>query len=216
MPANQTNRETGETAARTLLIDFEMFANVSRTWGVYEQNVIKIVRPRMVCSVAWKWLGESKTYVKALPDFPTYKKDKFNNLELMRHVRDLMNRAAIIVGHNVDAFDIKRGNVDIIKGNLDAPVPFRTIDTLKIARQKFGFNSNRLGDLCEFLGIPAKVKHPGFEMWEKCEEGDMAAWAHMKRYNKGDVDPCLEGVYRKFIPWYRPRWLVRMERGQKP
>lgn len=216
MPANQTNRESGETAVSTLLIDFELFPNLCYTWGMFEQNVIQIVRPRMICSVAWKWLGDSKAYVKALPDFSEYRRDKFSNLELMRHIRDLVNQASIVVGHNVDAFDLKRGNTDMIKGNLQPPAPYRTIDTLKIARQKFGFNSNRLGDLCDFLGVPGKVKHEGFALWGKCMAGDMKAWGRMKRYNKGDVDPCLEGVYRKLIPWYRPRWLTRIQEGKRP
>lgn len=197
---------------RTLLLDFEAFPNLAYTWGFYEVNVIKVVRPRIVCSVAWKWADTGKKGVAALPDFSEYRRNKFTNRALMQHIRDLANDAQIIVGHNVDAYDIKRGNTDMLKNELDPPAEFKTIDTLKIARQKFGFNSNRLGDLCEYLGVPGKVQHEGFALWEKCMAGDMRAWSRMKKYNLGDVDPCLEGVWKKFAPWYRPRWLTRMER----
>jgi hypothetical protein len=71
---------------------------------------------------------------------------------------------------------------------------------LEFARHKFDFNSNRLDDLGAFLGLGRKVKHPGFEMWEKCLEGDPEAWALMEKYNKGDV-VLLEKVYRKLRPW---------------
>lgn len=201
---------------KTLLLDLEAFPILGYTWGVREQDVIKIVRPRMICSVGWKWFGESKkAQVMALPDFDEYKRDPFSNHGLMEHLRDLCNQAQIVVGHNVDAYDIRRGNTDILRNEIDPPAPFKTIDTLKVARQKFGFMSNRLNDLCEFLGVPGKFRHEGFPLWEACMRGDMKAWGRMKKYNRTDVDPCLEGIYRKMIPWYRPRWLTRLEQGQK-
>jgi hypothetical protein len=208
-------RRGGELSGKILLLDFELFPNLCYTWGAYEQNVIKIVRPRMICSVAWKFVGEKKAHVLALPDFKEYKGSPFTNDGLMRHTRDLFNEASIIVGHNLDNFDLKRGRVDIIKNEIDPPADFKTIDTLKIARQKFGFNSNRLNDLCEFLGGPSKVRHEGFPLWEACMNGDMAAWSRMRKYNLGDVDPCLEFIYKKLSPWHRPRWLQRLERGLK-
>lgn len=199
---------------KVLLFDLESFPNLVYTWGIYEQNAIKVVRHRMVCSIAWKWLGDSKTQVVALPDFPEYRTSKFTNRSLMKVIRDLLNEADIAVAHNIDQFDLKRSKTDMVKVGLKPLNEFRTIDTLKIARQKFGFNSNSLGALCDYLGIPGKVKHEGFPLWEACMEGDLKAWKKMKEYNVGDVDPCLEGVYKVLSPWYRPRWLSRMEQGE--
>ena len=76
----------------------------------------------------------------------------------------------------------------------------RTIDTLRFARHKFDFNFNRLGDLGEFLGLGKKVRHWGFDLWDRCMKGDLVAWELMKRYNKGDVR-LLRKVYFEMRPW---------------
>lgn len=209
---------------KILLIDLEAFPLVGYAWDLREVNIIKVLRSRMICSVAWKWYGQKIVHVRALPDFPEEyvqnwesavpgKLVQFTNRSLMEYIRDLVNRAQIVVGHNVDKYDLRRANTDIIRYQLDVPAPYKTIDTLKIARQKFGFMSNRLQDLCEFLGIPGKVRHGGFELWERCMAGEMGAWDEIRRYNRGDIDPCLEQVFERFRPWHRPRWLTRMERG---
>ena len=41
------------------------------------------------------------------------------------------------------------------------PSPYKTIDTLKIARKYFGFNSSKLDDLGRVLGAGEKVRHGG-------------------------------------------------------
>jgi hypothetical protein len=201
LSANKTNRESGETATRIGLFDVECFPNLVYTWAYYEQNVIKIVRHRMICSFAWKWLGESKVKVLALPDFKTYRRNKFDNRELIEALYALMSEAAIVVGHNIDEFDDKRSRTEMIRRGILPPPPHKSIDTLKVARSKFDFNRNSLGELGEFLGVGAKVKHPGFQMWEDCMAGKPAAWRNMKRYNAGDVSPLLEQVYLRMRPW---------------
>ncbi len=188
---------------KILLIDIESSPNVSLTWGKYDQNVLHFVRHRQIITVAWKWLGEKKVYGLSLPMFPTYKKDPLSNRELMREIHKLMNQADIVIGHNVRCFDDKRIDTDLIKWGFKPPSPHRVIDTLEVARQRFDFNSNKLGDLGEFLGVGGKVKHPGMQMWIDCMDGKPEAWNHMLRYNKGDVYPLLEKVYLKMRPWIR-------------
>lgn len=201
MTANQTNRFGGETAtAKVLLFDVETSPNIGYTWGLWEQNVIKIIRPRQIMCFSWKWLGEKKSHVLAMPDFPGYRKDRENNRLLILALHRLISQADIVIGHNVDGFDDKRANTDFIKHGLNPPPPHKTVDTLKVARSKFQFNSNKLGDLGTFLGVGQKVKHWGFDLWRRCLDGDPKAWALMKRYNRGDVD-LLERVYLKERPW---------------
>jgi hypothetical protein len=203
--ANKTKPVRVETAAkdvsRILLLDVETSPNIGYTWGTWEQNVIKVIQQRQIICFAWKWLGDKETQVLALPDFPAYRRNRQDNRALIHEFHALISKADIAVGHNIDGFDDKRANTDFIRHGLPPPPPHKTIDTLKIARSKFGFNSNRLDDLGEFLGIGKKVKHWGFELWERCMQGDPEAWALMKKYNRGDIDPLLEGVYLKFRPW---------------
>jgi hypothetical protein len=119
---------------------------------------------------------------------------------LVLELHRLISQSSVAIGHNVDRFDDRRANTDFIKHNLPPPPPHKTIDTLKVAKKYFDFNSNKLDSLGEFLGVGRKVKHSGFEMWERCLEGDQDAWDSMKRYNAQDV-ALLERVYLKLRPW---------------
>jgi len=119
----------------------------------------------------------------------------------MLALHKLTSMADVTVGHNIKKFDDRRANTDFIKHGLIPPPKHKMIDTLEFARHKFDFESNKLDDLAQFLKIGKKVKHWGFELWERCMNGDPVAWALMKKYNKADVDPLLEGVYLKMRPW---------------
>lgn len=198
--ANKTNPATGETAARVLLFDVETSPNIGYTWGKWEQNVIEFIKERQIICFSWKWLGEKKSKVLALPDFPGYKRDPDSNKALILALHKLFSRADIIVGHNIDKFDDRRANTDFFKHGLTPPPPHKTVDTLKVARSKFDLNSNKLNDLGAFLGVGQKVKHGGFVLWLGCMKGDPKAWALMKKYNRGDVD-LLERVYLRERPW---------------
>lgn len=187
-------------AARVLLFDVETSPNISFTWGKWDQNVIEFIKERQIICFAWKWLGENKTHVLALPDFPGYKRNRDNNKALIAELHKLISKADIVIGHNIDGFDDKRANTDFIKHGFPPPPPHKTVDTLKVARSRFQFNSNKLNDLGAFLGLGQKVKHWGFELWRRCLEGDPVAWSLMKKYNRGDVD-LLEKVYLKERPW---------------
>lgn len=201
MPSvTKTNRVSGEDTLRVLLYDLETSPNIGYTWGTHETDVIKVIYPRQIISIAWKWLGEEKVHVLSLTHFPGYKKDRRDNRRLMEAIHKLFSQADIVVGHNVKRFDDRRAHTDFIKHGLKPPPPHRQVDTLEFARFKFDFNSNRLGDLGEFLGLGGKVKHPGFEMWEGCLNGDPKSWALMEKYNRGDVE-LLERVYLKLRPW---------------
>jgi hypothetical protein len=209
MPANQTKAVKPETAVkprwklephRGLYLDVEMFANLSRTWGTYEQNVIKIERHRMICCFAWQFLDESKIGWLGLPSFPGYKRDPFNAKSLLRALHGLVSKASFLVGHNMKRYDHRRMNTDFIIAGLPPLPPIRTVCTLEFAKFKFDFNSNRLGDLCEVLGVQHKRDSGGYETWDRCEKGDPAAWKKMEYYNRGDV-VSGKGVYLKMRPW---------------
>jgi len=183
---------------RILFCDIETFPNKSYTWGKWEQNVMDFIDQWYILSIGYKWLGGS-TKVMALPDFKGYKpysKDE----KLVKFIWDLFNEADIVIAQNGDNFDIKKINTRFLIHGLPPPAPYKTIDTLKVARSKFSFNSNKLDDLGRDLGIGRKVEHEGFPLWLKCEKGDLKAWKRMKRYNKQDVDLLAE-LYEKELPY---------------
>lgn len=184
-----------------LLYDVETSPNLAYIWGKYEQNALgDFIEERQIISVAWKWLGEKKIHVMALPMFASYSRDPHNNRALIVRLHKLFSRADIVVGHNVVCFDDKMSNTGFIKHGLPPPPPHQSVDTLKVARSKFRFNSNKLDDLGAFLKLGRKVRHRGFELWVRCMRGEKRAWSIMKKYNKGDV-ALLEKIYLRIRPW---------------
>jgi DNA polymerase elongation subunit (family B) len=170
-------------------------------WGKYEENALgDFIQERMIISMAWKWLGEKKVYSMSLPDSRGYRKDPKNNRKLIEKLHTLFSAADIIVGQNSDNFDIKMANAEFLQYGLTPPSPYKTFDTLKVARAKFRFNSNKLDDLGKRLGLGRKVKTGGFDLWLGCLNGDKKAWAKMVKYNKQDVI-LLEKIYLKLRPW---------------
>ena len=58
----------------------------------------------------------------------------------------------------------------------------------------------RRGVVGPALGLGAKVRHEGWDLWKDCMNGVPEAWAIMEKYNKQDVI-LLEKLYNKLQPW---------------
>ncbi len=180
--------------------DIETAPILGYTWGIWEQNVIEVVDDWFMMSYAMKWDGEKKIRVKALPDYPGYKKDKKNDKALVTDLHKMMNEADVIIAHNGDQFDLKKANARFAVHGLPPVSPYKSIDTLKIARRNFKFDSNKLDNLGQYFNVGRKIPHTGKKLWLDCIKGVPKAWALMKRYNKQDV-ALLEAVYLKLRPY---------------
>lgn len=186
---------------RILIYDIETSYTVGAVWGLYDQNVARVIREPYIISVAWKWLGEKHTNVMALPDFPEYKKNKKSDKTLVQVIWNLFDEADIVIAHNNNAFDYKWVYGRFAVHGINPPSPCKAIDTLLISRAKFKFNSHKLNDLAKYFGIGTKVDTGGIQLWIDCIEDDIKkSWDLMCKYNKQDVI-LLEKVYIKLLPF---------------
>jgi len=179
---------------RILLYDLETSPNLAYVWGKYEQDVIAFKSESEILSVAWKWLGE-KTRVLTRADF----RDKTDR-SLCQALWKLLDEADIVIAHNGLSFDNKVSNARFAAHSFPPVSDYISIDTCRIAKQHFRFNSSKLDDLGQHLKLGRKVKTGGFSLWLACLAGDKDAFKKMARYNKGDVN-LLEKIYMKFRPW---------------
>lgn len=189
-------------SAKILLLDIETAPALGWVWRKWQTDVIEFQQNWYLLSFAWKWLGESEVHVKALPDYKGYKAPTEDDSKLVKDLWNLLDTADIVIGHNVDFFDIRKANARISFHKLPPPSPFKTVDTKRVAQQFFDFDSNKLNDLGVQLGFGAKTPHSGFDLWRGCMQGDMAWWKLMKVYNKQDVN-LLEKIYLHFRPWMK-------------
>lgn len=169
-------------------------------WTVWEANAVWVERDTYIMTFAAKWGHEKKTKTYALPDYPAYRRDKYNDKHLCHDLFAMLDKADIVVAHNGDAFDIKKINSRLIVNGLKPPSPFKTIDTLKLARRVFKFDSNKLDNLGRYLGEGRKIPNTGAALWRGCVNGDPKAWKTMRRYNAQDVD-LLVRVYERLKAW---------------
>lgn len=188
---------------KILLYDIETAPSIGAYFQFYKEgNIVWTEKHWHLLSFAYKWLDEKKTSILALPDFQTYKKEPENDKLLVKELWNLFNKADIIIAHHGVAFDTKKSNARFIYHGFPPPEPYKEVDTRKVAKQYFKFDSNKLDDLGDYLKIGRKLRTGGFELWRDCLKGDLKAWDRMKKYNKQDVI-LLEKIYLKLRPYIR-------------
>lgn len=198
---------------KILLFDIETAPNLGYAWGKWEQNIIENVKDWYILSFSYKWLGEKTVYAYSLPNFSNYKKNREDDSELIKKLWRLMDEADIVIAHNGDEFDIKKANARLIMSGILPPKPYKTIDTKKVAKRHFKFDSNKLDELGRYLGLGRKIQTGGFDLWKGCMAGNSDSWKKMVKYNKQDV-VLLEKVYLKLRPWINNFPIVSSENGQ--
>lgn len=185
---------------KALVYDIEVIGLLGWTWGLYDQNVLKVVHPSHILTIAYKWLGEKKVHCLALPDYKLYKVSPHDDKELAKDFWEVIDEADIVVGHNSNAFDNKIINSMFIRHKLLPPSPYKQVDTLRAAKSVGKFTSNKLDDLGDVLNIGRKKDHEGFDLWLGCDNGHTTSWKKMIAYNKQDV-VLTEKLYLELRPW---------------
>lgn len=194
---------------KILLFDIETSHNVVAVFQLKQDYIqpSNILQERYIISIAWKWLGDKKVQSVSVLDNPElFQQDPHNDLYVLKVFHDILSEADIIVGHNSDKFDIKFVETRMLINGLPPLPPINKIDTLKVARKRFLFNSNKLDYLGHVLGVGRKIKTDN-SLWLKILKGDPEAITYMVKYNKQDVE-LLERVFNKLKP-YIPNLISR-------
>ncbi len=189
-----------KTKRRRFFFDIETSPNVGLFWQAgYKQKIdySNIIKERAIICICYKWEGEKEVYSL---QWDSKQDDKKMLIEFIK----VANVADELVGHNGDKFDLAWIRTRCVFHQIDMLPKYTTIDTLKGARQKFRFNSNRLNYIAKFLGIGQKIK-PDFNLWKDiCLHNSKPAMIKMVKYCKQDV-VLLEKVYNKMKGHLEPK-----------
>lgn len=180
--------------SRILFLDIETAPNVAFVWGLFDQNIShnQVKASSYVLCWAAKWEGRSAMQFDSV--------HRSSKVVMLKRIHALLDAADIVVHYNGNKFDTPTLNKEFVKAGLLPPSPYKQIDLLRICRQVFRFESNKLDSITQSLAIGRKFKHHGFELWTDCMDGKASAWRIMERYNKQDV-ALLEKVYHRLLPW---------------
>ena len=202
---------------KILLFDIETALMEVYVWGLYKQRIphTNIIKDKdgsekswFVLSWAAKWLFDDNVQSDIVT--PSESRSR-NDKRILKSIWKLLDEAEIVIGHNLDRFDIRKLNARFIDNDINPPSPFRSIDTLKVARKEFAFVSYKQDFLTKHFELENKLKTE-FQLWVDCMQGDQARLDEMAKYNRHDV-MGLEQVYLKLRPYIKnhPNLGVLME-----
>lgn len=184
---------------KILILDIETAPIMGKVWDLWQQNVSldQIESDWFIMSFAAKWYGEKEVRYEDCRN--SLGEDK----HLLTSLHSLLNEADCVIAHNGDRFDIPKINARFILNGFPPPSPYRSIDTVKLAKRTFKFTSNKLAYLTDKLCKTKKLDHgkfAGWSLWNECMLGNKEAWDEMEEYNRVDVI-SLEELYTVLRPW---------------
>jgi DNA polymerase elongation subunit (family B) len=179
------------TKRKRLYFDIETAPNIGFFWqsgfklNIGPQNIIK---ERAIICICYKWEDSKETFAFSWDSKQCDKK-------MLQDFIKVLNTADEIVGHNGDKFDLAWVRTRCLYHGIELFPSYVTIDTLKVARSKFKFNSNKLNYIATFLGIGQKIK-TDYDLWKNIVlNKDKSAMVKMIKYCKMDVI-LLEKVHK--------------------
>lgn len=179
-----------KTKRRRLFFDVETSPNIGLFWQAgYKQKIdySNIIKERAIICICYKWEDEKGVY-------GLWWDRKQNDKRMLQEFVKIAEQANELVGHNGDRFDLAWIRTRCLFHGIDMFPTYTTIDTLKAARSKFRFNSNKLDYIAKFLGIGQKIR-TDFGLWKEIVlENSSPAMEKMVKYCKKDVI-LLERVY---------------------
>jgi len=183
--------------AKILLYDLEVTRDIVEGYGnKWEFKVVKTVKHQELMCFAYKWLGEKKVHYISRHDYATYN-------EFVHSLWDILDEAEIAIAHNGIRFDNKMSNRFFVKAGLGPVSPYKSIDTLQVARSAFKFQANGLNDLGEFLGLGKKIKMGYADLETDFLDNPTPKIERlMKQYNIQDV-VLLEKLYLVLRPYIK-------------
>ena len=184
---------------KRLFFDIETSFNIGFFWRAgWKQTIMpeNIIRERAIICISWKWEGEDEVH------HLTWDKNQCDKKMLKKFMK-VMAIADESVAHNGDRFDIKWLRTRCLKHRLHAFPVYNTIDTLKMAKSGFTFNSNKLDYIAKFLEVGEKMETGGIDLWKAIVlDKDPEALDKMVEYCDQDVI-VLEAVYNELKNYVR-------------
>jgi len=188
------------TNRKRLFFDIETSPNIGLFWEAgYKKNIdySNIIKERAIICICYKWEDSKEV------GFLTWDSKQCDKKMLQKFI-GVANTADELVGHNGDKFDLAWIRTRCLFHRIDMFPTYTTIDTLKVSRNKFRFNSNKLDYIAKYLGMGEKIKTE-FALWKAIVlNKDKDAMTKMVKYCQQDVK-LLENVYKELSLHISPK-----------
>lgn len=175
--------------------DLETAPTMAYVWKMWKENIApsQVIEDGRILTWAGKWYGD---------DEAIYADDRRGYEPMVAQLHACIEEADAVVTYNGNHFDKPVLQTAILKCGYPPPAPAKMIDLYQTVKREFRFTHNRLGAVCEALGLDTKIDTGGFSLWARVMEGDDDAYAEMIEYNVQDVF-ILEQLYDRLLPWIK-------------
>lgn len=190
--------------AKVLVFDIETSPMVAFVWRMWDQNISQdqVIDDWYITCWSAKWLFDSKVYSDCITPEEAKSIDSLKDRRVVESLWHMINKADVIIGHNIKNFDIPKMNTRFLLCGLQPPSSYQVIDTKQsVTGGTFGFSSNKMDYIADTLGLGRKYK-TDFDLWKGCYRGEIEALNYMELYNKRDV-VVNEEVYINIRAWIR-------------
>lgn len=198
-------------AINRLFFDIETSPCLGWFWRPgYQTNLNygNVIEDAKIICICYKWNYSPKIY------YLKWDKNQCDK-EMMIKFIEIMHKADEIVGHNSDRFDTKWLRTRAMIHDIDMMPDFKSIDTLKQARQLLNLPSNRLDSIGKYFNLGQKLENEP-NLWHKVwRENNQAALMRMIKYCKQDVN-LLEQWFDKLNKYIKPKTSMASKKGNCP
>lgn len=156
--------------------------------------------------IGYKWLGERRTHVMALDDYPVVKDlAKEPDIHLVSAFHKLITEEAdIVITFYGKEFDQKFLNTRMTLAGLPPMPPLGNshIDLYYTCRHNLRMHSNRLQAVSETLGCPVSKTPVRADIWRRAQRGHQPSVQYVVDHCKRDIE-ILEWTYLKLRGFIR-------------
>ena len=174
-----------------LYFDLETSPMLGFSWRTYKTDLLSIEKDSGLLAFGYK-VNDGPVHVLS--------KRRYTERQLVKKLWKLFNDNDILIAHNGDRFDVRKANALFIRYKLKPPAPYKTVDTLKIARKVAAFDSNRMDYLTNLLFNEGKIG-TSYKLWSDCMKGDKKALKEMEEYCAQDI-VLLHKLYNELSVWH--------------
>jgi uncharacterized protein YprB with RNaseH-like and TPR domain len=155
-----------------------------------------------VLCIGYKWLGDRKTHVITITDFPNWKKDVTDDSRIFKAFYPILIEADMWVTYFGTGFDRKYIQSKLLEHRLDFLPNSPHVDLFYAVKGNMNLSRKSLQTVGLFLGCKAEKSPVSGKVWKKAMVGDEASIDYVRSHCLADVK-LTEEVYLRLRPLVR-------------
>ena len=171
----------------------------------------QILTSPQVMSVQYKWEGEKEAFYIEWDKVgeQTVYDSGFDNSSMLKETSRLIKESDIVIGQNINAFDMKMLQDGLVNNSLPYFDYDVTLDILTMSRKVFRPLSQKLDARATKYGMKGKIKME-LQDWKDVTFNGKPISAKMGPYGVRDVNEAQKVFYREFNHYKLPKNVERL------